>query len=391
MKTTCYPRCGPHWLKSVLLLLLLTTLSTAGCRQTSRGVDRIAEDSSAAQDPDTSLTFNNLTLEQADDQGQTLWKIKAEQATYTPDQQTAVVQSPYGELYEEGKPVYRVQAKTGEVQQDGERILLKGEVIATDVESGAVLRGDRLEWRPQQEVITLTGNVRGSHPKVRFSANQARLFNRQQRIEVTGKVTALAEEPKLRLQGEQIVWRIKEQKVVSERPVQVQRVQGDQATDQASANKAEVNLATRVATLTQNAQLTLLEPPLQVTSNVLVWNVPQQLVTSDQPLTVVHRQQQITVTANRGRMELEPRVAQFNGNVRAVSNNQSQLTSDQLTWTIPTQQVVAEGNVTYVQPDPPATLRGAKAVGKLQDRTVVVSGGRVVTEIVPQQELIPGG
>ncbi len=83
-------------------------------------------------------------------------------------------------------------------------------------------------------------------------------------------------------------------------------------------------------------------------------------------------------------MDLEPRVARFTGNVRAIGQrNDSDLASDTLVWTIPTQQLVAEGNVVYNQADPPATVRGPRAVGRLQNRTVVISGGRVVTEIVP--------
>lgn len=89
-------------------------------------------------------------------------------------------------------------------------------------------------------------------------------------------------------------------------------------------------------------------------------------------------------------MELKPQIAYFNGNVNATAQNQSKLTANDLTWKVDSQEVTATGDVVYVQPDPPATLRGAKAVGKLQNRTVVVSGGRVVTEIVPQQDLVPG-
>jgi lipopolysaccharide assembly outer membrane protein LptD (OstA) len=124
----------------------------------------------------------------------------------------------------------------------------------------------------------------------------------------------------------------------------------------------------------------------------LIWDIPKQTLVADQPILVVNQPQQIRITANRGRMELQSKVAYFNGSVNATSaRNQSKLTSDDLTWKMNSQEVTALGNVVYVQPDPPATLRGGKAIGKLQNRTVVVSGGRVVTEIVPQQDVLPGG
>ncbi|MCU0525314.1 MAG: LPS export ABC transporter periplasmic protein LptC [Elainella sp. Prado103] len=381
-----------EWLRQKAwgLLLVLLMLATAGCRTQSSGADRLAEDSSAARDPETNLAFNNITLEEADEQGKTLWRVKAAQATYSPDQQTARVKAPTGQLYQNGQPIYRIQAQEGDILRGGDRIVLRGEVVATDTQSGAVLRADQMEWQPKQDTLLLRGNLRAAHPQMKLSANQAKLFNRQRRAEVIGKVNAITEDPKLRLQTEKVIWQIKDEKVIADRPVQIQRLQGDQATDQANADRAEVDLVKKTAHLKQNARLTILEPPLLISGNSLIWTVNQQTLVADQPITTLHRQQQITITANRGRMELKPQIAYFKGNVRANAPNQANLSSDDLTWEVTSQKVTAQGNVVYVQPDPPATLRGAKAVGRLQDRTVVVSGGRVVTEIVPGQDLIPG-
>jgi LPS export ABC transporter protein LptC len=379
------------WLKSLSLTVLLLLLALGGCRSSNRGAEKMAEGSSAASNPNTDLAFNNITLEQADDQGKTIWKVKALQATYTPDKQIANMKSPTGQLYQDGKPIYRIQAKEGEVRQTENRILLRGEVVATDTQSGAVLRADQLEWQPKQDVLMLRGNIRGSHPKVKISANEAKISNKQRQAELTGKVNAITTDPKLLLQTEHAIWQMKAEKIIADRPVEVQRLQGNQASDQANANRAEVDLDKKTAHLEQNARLTILDPPLLISGNSLIWNVNQQTLVADQPLTVVHRQQQLTITSNRGRMEMKPKVAYFNGNVKANSQNQSQLTADDLTWKVSSQEVTALGNVVYVQPNPPATLRGAKAVGKLQNRTVVVSGGRVVTEVVPNQNLIPGG
>jgi LPS export ABC transporter protein LptC len=382
------------WIKTaalpVVLALLLFTAS--GCRRGSRGAERLAEDTSAAQSSNTNLTFNNITLEQANEKGQTLWKVKAATATYTPDKQVAQVQSPHGELYQDGKPIYRVEAKQGEVQQDGNRIVLRGNVVATDTQSGAVLHGDELHWDPKQDNLIVQGNLRGTHPDVTMTANQAQLHNRQRRMELSGNVVAIAtKEPRLRLQAEKLVWLMKEQKVTSDRPVKIQRLEGknNKVTDQASGNQAEVGLGpNKTVHLKQNARLNTLDPPLQIAGNSLIWDVKAKTIVADQPVTVVNQQQQVTATANRGRMELQPKVAYLNGNVHAIGKrNNSQLDSDRLTWTIPSQLLVAEGNVVYKQPNPPATLRGSKAVGKLNNQTVTVTGGnggRVVTEIVPQ-------
>jgi LPS export ABC transporter protein LptC len=376
-------------LKALGFVLLLVLGS--GCRpQANRTAEQAAE--SANPTLNTNLAFNNITLEEADDQGRTLWKVKAAEAIYTPDKKTARVTSPTGQLYQDGQPIYRIQARTGEIQQGGDRVILRGGVIATDTQSGAVLRADQLEWQPKQDLLLLRGNLRGSHPKVKVSAKQARVFNRERRAEISGQVVALTENPKLRMQAEQVTWQLKDEKLISTQPVQVQRLQDNKATDRAVADGAEIDLVKQTTHLKKNARLTILEPPLLISGNSLIWDLPKQTLVADQPITVLHQQQQVQITSNRGRMELKPQTAYFNGNVNAISpRNRSRLTANALTWKMSSQEVTAEGDVVYVQPDPPATLRGAKAVGKLQDRTVVVSGGRVVTEIVPQQELVPGG
>lgn len=373
-------------IRKMLVLSVVALMLTTSCRPANRAADKLAQDSSAAQQIDTNLTFNNITLEQPDEKGQTLWKVKAKEAIYTPDKAIAKVKSPYGQLYQDGKPIYKVQANEGEVRKDGDRIFLRGDVVATDTRSGAVLRGEEMEWRPKRDTLVIRKNLRGTHPQLKMSANQATLFNRQRRVDLVGNVVAIATDPALQMQGEKLVWKMEKKTITSDLPIQIQRLKGKQVTDNATSEKADIDLATKVVKLKQNARLILSDPPVQVTGNSLIWSLGDQILTADQPVTVIHQQQQITLTANQGRMELTPKIAYLNGNVRANGQqNQSRLTSDTLTWDISTQNIVAEGNVVYDQNNPTVNLKGPRAVGKLQNQTIVVSGGRVVTEFVPQR------
>lgn len=379
-----------RWIQWITLpLLAVLMITSTGCRQGNRGAERLAEDSSAAQQVNSNLVFNNITLEQADEAGKVMWKVKAEQVTYSPDQKIAEVTNPDGELYQDGKAVYQVQAQRGEVRRDGDRIFLRGSVVATDLESGAILRGNELEWQPRRDLLIVRGNVQGTHPELQASANEARASNRRRQVELTGQIQATTlNQPTLKLQGQRIVWKLDQEMVISEQPIVIQQIQDGKVIDQAQSNRAEVNLQAKTVKLLQDAVLTLSEPPLQISGNSLLWNVNQQTLVSDQAITAVQREEQVTLTANQGRMEFKPKVAYFTGNVRATSQqNQSLLTANTLTWNIDSQRVEAEGNVVYDQPDPPAILRGPRAVGRLKDKTIVVSGGRVETQIVPQGEL----
>ncbi|WP_339384611.1 LPS export ABC transporter periplasmic protein LptC [Oscillatoria sp. FACHB-1407] len=372
------------WRRTTIAVLIMTLLLATGCRQRNRTAERLAEDSAAAQEIESNLTFNNITLEQANEQGQTLWNVRADQAIYSQDQQIAQVTNPDGELFQDGKPIFRIQASQGEVRENGETIMLRGQVVATDIKTGAVLRGDELDWNPAQGLLIIRGNLRGSHPQFQMSANEGRVLTRDRRMELSGQVVGLASNPTVRLQGERLTWNMDAETAVSDRPLRIDRLQGSQILDTATGERAEFNLKTKIATLTQNAFLNLADPPVQVSGNSLIWNLTARTVNANQPLTVVHRQQQVTLTANQGQIDLQKRIMYLTQNVRAEGQrNQSQLRSDRLTWNIPTQDFLAEGNVDYRQNNPLVTSRGPRATGKLQNQTIVLSGGRITTQIVP--------
>jgi len=366
------------------LMIVLLGLSACGGPKKSQTADKLAQDSSAAQNFDNNLTFKDVTLEQVDEKGRLLWKVKAKQARYSKDQKVATVQNPAGELYQDGKAVYKIQAQSGEVRKDGQTILLKGQIVATDIQSGAIVKGNELEWQPKVDLLLVRNNITGTHPQVQATAKEAKVYSRARQMEFFGQVAATSKDPALGFKSEHLIWEIAKQLIVVDKPVQIDRYVGTVVSDRAVADQAEVQLKTKVATLKQNAQLSIADPPLEIASNSLVWNLNNQTVVSDQRVDVLHREQRVALSANQGRGDLEPRIFYLTGNVQGKGErNQSQLAADNLTWYIPTQQIEATGNVVYTQADPPFNLKGPKASGTLQDQNIVVSGGRVVTEIIP--------
>ena len=361
----------------------LLAIGLFACGDQSRTANNPDQDTASVQKLKSNLTFNDVTLEQADDRGRSAWKVYAKEATYSKDKKVAAVQSPTGELFQDGKPVYQISANQGEIQQDGKKLFLKGQIVATDPRNGLVLRGNELEWTPQQDLLIVRNQLTGTHRQVQAVAQEARVFSRSNRIELQGQVVAKATEPVLEMRTEHLTWQIKEQKLIGDRPVQIDRYKDKTITDRATANSAEVNLKTKVVSLRQDAQLKLLEPPLDIASNFMSWNLNAETITADRSVRIVHRQQQVTLTALQGRMDLQKEVVYLTGDVYGVGQRRQSINSKALTWYLPNQLVEANGDVVYRQVEPPASFTGQKAVGKLQDQTIVVSGGRVVTEIIP--------
>ncbi len=354
------------------------------------GPGRNVDEAPTTPDPEPGLTLRDVTLEQPDEQGQLLWRVKGDEVTYSSNQQVALITRPDGELFQDGEVIYDVVAETGEVRENGSVILLRGNIVATGVKNGSILRGNEMEWRPQDDVLIMRDQITGTHPQLRATANEARVFNRENRMELEGNVvanTVVADpqtEPWLKLQAQKLVWFWADERIESDQPLRVEQFKQNAITDVVVGQQGSVNLANKLVTLRRQVAMQMLELPLNMTSEALDWQVEEEQVTVNQPLTLIDPKNSIRVTARQGRMDLAQQQIFLSEEVVAVGeNNQARMASDRLNWNVNTQTLVAEGAVNYRQVNPTINLNGSRAVGRLNDQTIVVDGGRVVTEIVP--------
>lgn len=389
-------------LSSAFCLFCFTFFSSCGGQNNAQ---KKGQQDKVATSLDTSLVFNDVTLDQADAQGRPVWKVKAKQANYSSDKKTAVINNPTGDLFQDGKLVMQVTAASGEVQQDGQQVFLKGQVTATDPRNGAVLKGDELEWFPKKDLLIVRNNVRGSHPQLQTVAKEGRYFSRAQQLELLGGIVAATNDPALlqkatgkaqeggspqaspspsaspippgevvtlQMRTEHLVWQIPQKMAIADRRIQIDRYKGKAMTAQVVADKSEVNLETRTAVLKQNVDLTSLDPPIQIASNLVVWNLNTEIVVSDQPVKLVHRVQNVTVTGNRSQVDLQRKVAFVTGGVQGVvAKNQSKIYANQLTWEMPNQVAQAEGNAIYQQVQPPVQMFGNKVNWNYNNQMVI--------------------
>jgi len=377
--------------RTFLPLWLILLLTIAACKkETPQKIQTQPEPETETEiNNESRLIFENATLEQANAQGQTLWQIAAEKAVYSKNKKTAHLENLTGNIFQDGELVLQIKAKIGEINRDGEEVFLKEEIMATDPRNGAVLTGDEVEWRPEENVLIMRENITGSHQKLAASATEGRYYSKEERLELIGNIVATVFEPKVQLKTEHLIWEIQPEKVIADRPLNIVRYKEDNTiSDQVLAEKGEVYLAGTRAILKQNVELKSLDPAVQIATNLLIWNYGSRLVNADEPVQIVDQEAQLTVTGNKGKLDLEKQIAHLSAGVKGISTkNQAKLYSDELIWNMNTQIVEAVGNVIYSQVDPQLNLTGVKAVGKLQDNSVVVTGNntkRVITVINDQ-------
>jgi LPS export ABC transporter protein LptC len=367
-------------------LVAATGLNACSGSQTNKQL-QAEKDKSSLKQIQGNLVFNNFTLEQADERGLPLWEVKAKQASYTQNKKRAKVEKPTGKLFQDGKFVLEVSADRGEVWEDGKQVFLQGQIVAKDPRNGATLRGQELEWRPQEDVLIVRHQLTGTHAKVQATAREGRYFTRTQQMELQGQIVAVSADPPLQLRTEHLVWQMQQQQIIGDRPLQIDRYQGQTITDRVVANSGEVNLKTKTVTLKQNVQLKSINPPLEIAGESATWNLNLQTVGSDRSVRIWHPQEQLTAIGDRAEIYLRQQLAVLTGNVRVIENrNQGKLATNRLKWNIAAGQIEADGKVIYQQVKPPLKLIGSSGFGKIQDQTFIVRGGgsnRVVTEIIP--------
>ena len=379
-------RLPTNWVYLSLSLCLGLWLSACGNPSTP---NQSKTNTSLPKEDETKLTFFGVVLEQFDETGKPMWKVKAKEAKYTTDKQMGQAESPEGELYQDGKVVYQIKAEKADIKQDGKQLFLQGKIVATDPRNGIVFQGNELEWRPQEDLLIVRNQLNGSHKQLQATAQEAKVKTREQRVEFSGGVFAKSTDPQLQMRTEHLIWQIKDDKLFSDRFIQIERYQDNKISGRSQGNAAEINLKTQIAILQPQAKLELVNPLMQITSNSITWNIQKENITTNSPIRVFKAADNLTVTANQGKMNIPENTVYLTGNVNAVGQRSQSLKSNQLTWYLNKKLLEAKGNVIYDQVAPKLTFQGETAIGNLETENIVVKGGnsgqKVITEIIPQE------
>ncbi|GBF80332.1 LPS export ABC transporter periplasmic protein LptC [Aphanothece sacrum] len=333
------------------------------------------------------LFLNNATLEQSNPKGQLVWKIQVDEAAYTPDRHKAQLTGVKGNLFQDGKIVLQIKSDEGEIYRDGVEIFLRKNIVALDPRNKTVIRSNEVEWRPQDSVLIVRKNLRGSHPDLEASAKEGKYYTRKEQLELTGNIVATAKNPRLQLKTEYLQWDVSQDKLKGDRLFNLVRFQDKTVTDRLVGKKLEVRFKTKEVIIEDNIDFKSIKPPIQVATKQVIWQYKNRQVRSDKPIQLINYVDGVSITANQAQVDFSQQIAYLKGGVQGTNaSNQGKLYANDITWNMGTRIVEALGNVIYEQANPKFNLTGEKAVGTLHDNKIMVSGNnqeRVVTEIFP--------
>lgn len=393
---------------------------------------------------DAELTLNTVTLEQPDEDGTLLWRLQAKSVTYVPDTQRAELVELEGEFFQDGEAVYTVEADEGEVIQNGNRLFLRGNLIARGTENELTLEGEKLRWLPKQDLLVMgdfeenngseqetplqenvsddsdasangseperldterldtersdteqldidSAPVTGFNPQIKAVARLIRVNNRKDQVELSGGVIAESKvSPWMLFESESLLWLTAQKLIKADQVLTVEQFASDayqSVTDRIVGATGQVDLAENTVTLDQSVNLESLTQALTVQSQQAIWDVDAETVEMNSTVSIEQPTRQLSAQAAQASLDLAAEVIYLTGSVRAYGEkNDSRLAADSVTWQTQSQQVEAEGNVRYQQAaDPDIAISGPRAVGNIEAGTLVIEGGEsaeVVTEIM---------
>jgi LPS export ABC transporter protein LptC len=344
------------------------------------------------------VSFSDVVLAQTDVKGKLLWKFQAKGVTSGEGQQVAAAQSIKGQLYEAGQPIFDIAAGQGTVRQTNQQVSLRGNIQVTDRRHRVVFRGQEAQWNPQAGLLRVRSGLRVVHPQLRLWANELKASKRGAVMQVDGNVVietragddGQQNNKRVRLKANQAIWNVDQQNFQAgaaseneQQPtVQIEQLNPTGEKAVALAGKALADLKRGVVVLNSPVRLTVGD--LVLTSRTLTWETLTGRILTRELIQLKDPRRQVTVIANSGSMEQARNLVDLQGKVEVTGlKDRARLTSDQLLWNTQTERIEAVGNVNYVQESPAFTLRGPRAVGRIESQTLRISGGDVVTEIIP--------
>lgn len=159
------------------LPVALLPLLLAGCVSRPLTPDR----------PPPPFVFRSLNLRQQDPLGRPSWELTAPEARYDLRRRVAQALEPKGMIFRGGKPLYRVQASSGVVLNDGEVIQLEGDIRVERLgDRPLLIRGSRARWFPASRIMMIDRHPEALDGSNRLAAIHARFLIYKDQLELRG-------------------------------------------------------------------------------------------------------------------------------------------------------------------------------------------------------------
>ena len=332
---------------ALALLLCLASCSRTQTPQASNG--------------STPFVFQALNLRQQNSRGQLQWLVTSPEARYDLSRRIALTRNLQGEIYNQGKPLYRLQASHGTVLNDGEVLQLEGDVTVQRLGADPVLiRADRMRWYPRQQRLELDRRAQARTRDLALIAQRATLLFDQDRLDLRGQPELRKGDLSLRLQ--QLTWSPGRGTLEAPAPVVASRSGSKGPSTQLRASGLRGNTLQRRLLLGAPVLLDAPDQKARLQAQQSEVDLASNTISSGQPFTASVGPLQIQGGAFRLNL-LQQTVSLPSG--CQLQQPDASLRASQCSWNWQTQRVLASGGVVLRRSANQQLTRAQRMVGRL--------------------------
>ena len=322
--------------RSALLIPLTATALLTGCVSTADQADEVAP----------LLVFRSLNLNQRRDDGSRDWDLISPEARYDLESRTVQAQSPSGLIYRDDKPYLRISARQATVVNDGDRIVLEGDVKLQQItDQRLLIEGERLVWTPNDSHMVVDRKPKALDSRSQLSAERFVLLQDRNQLRLDGP-TRLLHWPETRsdetaydteISGGSGSWNLKSGRLTVAGPVTARRDDDSVLT----ASALEGDTAAQFLDLIKPVSLNLGDDRGTVAAQTTRWNYVDRQFRSSGPVEgrrMDMRMRGIGFVMDEGRSTLDV--------ISACRLEQpgEQLQAQRCSWNWKSQEIIAESD-----------------------------------------------
>ncbi|MDA7433056.1 LPS export ABC transporter periplasmic protein LptC [Synechococcus sp. AH-601-N10] len=342
------------------------------------------------------FVFRKLELEQKKSSGDIDWKLSSPEARYELSRRLVRAKQPTGILYSNNNPSFKIRADFAVVINDGEQIILEGDVQLQQIKGQKILiKGERLRWQPQLSRLVMERYPRAFDDRSRITATFAVLQQDTNDLMLRGPVQldrwkdkiALTVKPDTAVRTGKAFWNLGNGSLKALGPVLGQRRdQEGVVLEQLEGRELIGNTQKGVITVKSPVIVTLPKNKGLLRAKDTSWNFRQQTLSSNDPFQGLINETQIN--GKRFLAELDQSSVVIPEGCR-IQQPGELLKARQCRWNWKTDEVLATGGVRLERDDnnqitEAQTLSGS--VGEEGSLTFTAPGNKVRSELTIEEE-----
>ena len=342
------------------------------------------------------FVFRKLELEQKKSSGDIDWKLSSPEARYELTRRLVRAKRPVGVLYSKNKPSFAIKADFAVVINDGEQIILEGDVQLQQINGQKILiKGERLRWEPELSRLIMEQQPRAFDDRSRITATLAILQQDTNSLTLSGPVQldrwqdklALTVKPDTAVRTGQATWNLENGSLKANGPVLGQRRdQEGVVLEQLEGRELTGNTQKGLITVKSPVIVTMPKNKGLLRAKDTSWNFRKQTLSSNDPFEGLINQTQINGESFLAELNQSTVVIPKGCRIQQPGER---LQARQCRWNWETDEVLATGRVRVEresnnQITEAETLSGS--VGDEGSLTFTAPGNKVRSQVTIEEE-----